>query len=226
MQTSSLRSRIQDEVQVATIPMKQSKLRKALKNNYVKTAILIIIAIGSVPSFFLGIRAVLRTEYPFMAVATGSMVPTLKVGDFIVVQGYVDPSTVYAAPYPNGDIVVFWHWDPHLGLAHLVHRAVGERIESDGKRYLITLGDANRGAVDTHYNITTHAVLPGLPKEYVVGKVVANVPFIGQVSLFLQTPSGRIIIIVLVIALLIVEFVPFSRKKDKEQVSEQEQVKA
>ena len=82
-----------DGVEVSAIPARQSKLRKALKNNYVKTAILIIIVIGGVLSFWFGIRVVLRTEYPFMAVASGSMVPTLHIGDLIVVQGYADPST-------------------------------------------------------------------------------------------------------------------------------------
>jgi len=209
---------------VATIPAKQSKLREALKNNYVKTAILIAIVIGGVLSFWFGIKAVLRTEYPFMAVASPSMVPTLKVGDLIVVQGYADPSTIYAAPKPNGDIVVFWHWDSVRGLEHWVHRAVGE-FKVHGKTYLRTQGDANSGP-DSHWNITTGASLEGLPTEYVIGKVVANAPVIGQVALFLQTPSGRIIIVALVVALLIVEFIPFSKWKKKEQTSEQEQVEA
>jgi len=210
---------------VATTTVKQSKLKEALKNNYVKTAILIVIVLGSVVSLWFGIKAVLRTEYPFMAVATGSMEPTLPVGTLIVVQGYADPSTIYAAPKPNGDIVVFWHWDSYRGLEHWVHRAI-DKVTVGGKTYLITQGDANFGS-DGHHNITEpHAVLPGLPEEYVVGKVVTNVPVIGQVALFLQTPSGRIIIVALVVALLIVEFIPFSKWKKKEQVPEREQVKA
>lgn len=210
---------------MVTTTVKQSKLKEALKNNYVKTAILIVIVLGSVVSLWFGIKAVLRTEYPFMAVATGSMEPTLPVGTLIVVQGYADPSTIYAAPKPNGDIVVFWHWDSYRGLEHWVHRSI-DKVTVGGKTYLITQGDANSGS-DGHRNITEpHAVLPGLPEEYVVGKVVTNVPVIGQVALFLQTPSGRIIIVALVVALLIVEFIPFSKWKKKEQVPEREQVKA
>lgn len=192
---------------------KQSKLRRALKNTYVKTAILILIVIGSVVTFWLGIRLVLGTEYPFMAVASPSMVPTLNVGDLIVVQG-IDPYTINTAPKPNGDILVFWHWDPARGLEHWVHRAVGNVTFGD-KTYFSTRGDAN-SVSDYHYNITSHAVLPGLPKEYVVGKVVGNVPYLGQVALFMQTPNGRIIIIAIVVALIVIEFIPFSKKKDKE----------
>lgn len=210
---------------MATMPAEQSKLREALKKDYVKTAILIVIIIGSVLSFGFGTKAVLRTENPFMAVASPSMVPTLNVGDLIVVQGYADPSTIYAAPsikvngttIHRGDIVVFWHYEPSRGLEHWVHRAVGEKIVNE-KRYLITLGDANHNLTDSHRNITTYAALPGLPAEYIIGKVVANVPFLGQVALSLQTPEGRIIIIVLVVALIIVEFIPFPKRKEQEQV--------
>lgn len=212
-----------------TTPTKQSKLREILKKEYVKTAILIIILIGGMLFFFFGVRVILRTETPFMTVVSGSMIPTLNIGDLIVVQ-YVDPSTIYAASMthsPPGDILVFLHWDSSEGLISLVHRAVRNETDSNGKRYLITLGDANHGATDTHRNITApHAILPGLPEEYVIGKVIANVPFIGQILLSLQTPSGRIIIIVLVVALLIVEFIPFSKKKNKEQLAEPDEVKA
>jgi len=216
---------------VTTTSGRKSKLREALKSDYVKTVVLIIIIILGMFSFQFAMKAVLRTEYPFMTVVSGSMVPTLNVGDLVVVQGYADPSSVYAAPYPDGDIIVFWHWDASLGNSYLVHRAVDEKIDPvTGKRYFVTLGDANHGAIDHHFNLTTpHATLPGLPPEYVVGKVVANVPVLGQVLLFMQTPSVRIIVIVLVVALLIMEFIPFPKKKKKNEqqcVPEQEQVKA
>jgi len=209
---------------VASVQVKKSKLRGALKNEYVKTAILIVIIVGSVLSFWLGIRVVFRTEYPFMAVASPSMVPTLNTGDLIVVQGYVDTSTIYAAAKPYGDIVVFWHWSPGRGLEHWVHRSIGEKMVN-GKRYLETRGDANLYSSDVHWNITTQREtdkLPGLPEEYVIGKVVASAPVLGQIALFMQTLEGRIIIIALVIVLLIAEFIPFP-KKDKVKAPEQEQ---
>lgn len=225
---------------MAITPAKQSKLRRALKNEYVKDAILIMILIGGLLSFWFGIRAVFRTEYPFMAVASGSMEPTLPVGTLIVVQGYANSSTIYAVPpkwdenhtrvLEGGDIVVFWHWSSGRGLEHWVHRAVGDFTQY-GKRYLRTQGDnekTNPGS-DTHRNITApYDVLPGLPEEYVIGKVVANAPVIGQIALFVH--DNPVIIVVLIVVVLIVEFIPFSRKKDQEQEpvqeSGQEQVEA
>jgi len=206
---------------VATNPPKQSKLKKITKYNYIESIILIIIAIGGMLSFWFGIRAILRTEDPFSVVVTESMVPTLNVGDFIVVQGYANLSTIYAAPKPHGDIIVFWH----RIIGRLVHRAIGETIDH-GKRYLITRGDANSGS-DSHYNLTgLGEPLPGLPEEYVIGKVIASAPVIGYILLSMQTLEGRIIIIALIVVLIVVEFVPFSEKKDKEQVQDQEQVEA
>jgi len=169
------------------------------------------------------------------------MVPTLNMGDLIVVQGYADLSTIKAAPpiwddakthvLEGGDILVCWH----KTIGRLVHRAVGS-FTYGGKRYLITQGDnwmTNTGP-DTHYNLTTGERIPssnpsvpsGLPEEYVIGKVVANVRYLGDVLLFMQTPIVRIAIIVILVALIVIEFVPFSKKKDEEQIPEQGQVEA
>jgi len=64
--------------------MSNLKLKEILKNDYVKTIIFLAIMILSVMGFWFGLKAVLKTEYPLLAVASGSMVPTLNVGDLIV----------------------------------------------------------------------------------------------------------------------------------------------
>jgi len=203
---------------VVSIPVeKKSKLQNALKNEYIKTAIFIAILIGGMFSIWFGVKAVLRNDNPFMTVVSGSMIPVLNIGDLLVVQGYANKSTIFIAPKtasPPGDILVFWHKYPHQETILLVHRAHGH-LTVDGKRYIITLGDANGGATDSHYNLTTDASLPGLPEEYVVGKVVANIPYLGSFLMELQTPVGRIIIIGLFIILLVIEFVPFSKIKNR-----------
>lgn len=116
------------------------------------------------------------------AVLSYSMYPTLQIGDLIIVQECTDPSTIYAAPPPQGDIVAFWHLNPWGGPSIWIHRAVG-KVTADGKTYLITQGDANYG-IDTHYNMTSGypvpEVLPGLPIEYVIGKAVERIPYVGQ----------------------------------------------
>jgi signal peptidase I len=116
---------------------------------------------------------------------SSSMYPTLQVGDLIIVQECTDPSAIYAAPLPQGDIVAFWHLNPWGEPEVWIHRAVG-KMTVDSKTYLITQGDANdaRARIDTHYNMTSGYpspdVLPGLPMEYVIGKAMERIPIVGQ----------------------------------------------
>jgi signal peptidase I len=92
-----------------------------------------------------------------MEMMAGSMHPTLEVGDMLVVEGDANKSQMYAAPYPEGDIIVF-----QVNGEIIVHRAV-ERIVDNGSVSYITQGDANM------------VPGPGSPTaaENVIGKVVA-----------------------------------------------------
>lgn len=181
--------------------MAQSKLSKALKNDYVKTVILGIIIIGGVFAFWFGLRVALRTEYPLLAVASGSMVPTLNVGDLIIVQGVSDPSEIVAAPKPNGTVIVFHK--PNDPSELIVHRAISGSLNNlDGEWYFQTKGDANptRDSWD-------------VPYRSVVGKVVGVVPWIGNVPLFLRRPEGVYLIVVLFVIIVLAEILPELFKK-------------
>lgn len=178
----------------------QSKLSRMLKNDYVKTAILGVIIIGGVFAFWFGLRVALRTEYPLLAVASGSMVPTLNIGDLIVVQGVPDPNEIVVAPAPNGTVIVFHKpGDPNY---LIVHRAIN-KFENNGEWYFQTKGDANsfRDSWD-------------VPYELIVGKVVGVVPWVGSVPLFLRTSTGIFLIVVLFIIVVLAEYIPVILKKN------------
>lgn len=140
-----------------------------------------------------------------MAVATGSMRPTLEVGDLIIVQGGLNGSEIHAAPRnapQPGDIIIFP--GERLGRSGelIVHRAVEGRIGADGFWYFKTQGDANSRPD------------PGEVKETeVVGKLVGRVPLLGWPNLFLQTFHGKLLILILLGFLIIIEFVPFPKRK-------------
>jgi len=171
-----------------------------LKNDYVKTAILGVIIIGGVFAFWFGLRVALRTEYPLLAVASGSMVPTLNIGDLIVVQGVPDPNEIVVAPAPNGTVIVFHKpGDPN---DLIVHRAIN-KFENNGEWYFQTKGDANsfRDSWD-------------VPYELIVGKVVGVVPWVGSVPLFLRTSTGIFLIVVLFIIVVLAEYIPVILKKN------------
>jgi signal peptidase I len=173
-----------------------------------KTLILVIILFVSVFAFWFGLKFVFQTEYPLLAVASGSMTPTLNVGDLILVQGISNACEVNAAPYPKGDIIVFHK--PGLKNELIVHRAVS-KVENNGIWYFQTKGDDN-----TSYD---HWSGPetwegSISEKLLVGKVVGKAPWLGHIPLFMRTPSGILIIVFLFVILVIMDFV-FPKKKDE-----------
>jgi signal peptidase len=123
---------------------------------------------------------------------------TLHVGDLIIVQG-VNASDIHAAPYPDGDIIVFHDlYRDEL----IVHRAI-EMKRQNGIIYFVTKGDGN-------------SVPDGqIPADRVIGKVILRIPWIGHIALIMRNSSGIYLIIALIAILIIVELVipVFSGKK-------------
>jgi len=189
---------------------------------------MIILTIAIVFGFWYGLRLALNTQYPALAVASGSMcmLPgsdcdgwshpferTLHVGDLILVQG-VNPADIKAAPYPNGDIIVFHR--PGSTDDRIVHRAIKNETHND-KIYFKTQGDGN-GSPDYHYGEGTWNGM--VSQDLVIGKVILRIPWVGHLSLFMQDSFGTLLIIALIIVILIVEFaipVLTSKKAPTEQ---------
>ncbi len=131
---------------------------------------------------------------PFYVVVSGSMTPTLEVGDIVVMQSvpfnniHVNDVIIYNRPLPTGgcgDLVV-------------VHRVVG--ISSDGG--LITQGD-NR-ASNPHPDEPTE--WPYVHADCVRGLVVVVVPYIGKVSMLFPPPTNYILVAIILIFIFISEF--------------------
>lgn len=95
-------------------------------------------------------------------VISGSMEPTLKVGDYIVVQikGYDKLVEKEVISFENGGSIV-------------THRI--EKVMPDGS--LVTRGDANQ--MDDLLAVT---------KEEYIGTVHWRIPFLGQIMIWLQNP--------------------------------------
>ena len=177
------------------------KLPEVLKRDYMHTIIIILIVILIVFIFWYGLRFALRTEYPVLAVASGSMEPVLYEGDLILVEGVQSVCDIHAAPEdaePPGDVIVFH------GLQDLiVHRAI-ERNNEDGICSFTTKGDANQ--------------FPD-PREVgessIVGKYTGlKVPMLGHIALFFASFEAKVAFIALwIILLIILELVPLVRKR-------------
>jgi len=173
--------------------------------------------------FWYGSQLVLNTQYPVLAVVTGSMcVPqdgdcdgwshpfnyTLHIGDLIIVQG-VDPADLNG-DYPNSDIIVFHRpGDPN---ELIVHRIVAKE-ERDGVFYFTTEGDGNGNKKWPNSPDQNDPWSP-FSEDLVVGKVIMHVPFLGHLVLFMRNSAGLYIVVGLVILLVFFEFVfPLLRRK-------------
>jgi signal peptidase I len=178
-----------------------STLKKWWKNEYFQTAIMIAIMLGIVFGFWYGVQWGLHTEYPGLAVASQSMEPTLNVGDLIVVQG--TPATQIYANYLNGDIIVFRRpfGDP---TELIVHRAVVK--EWNGTNWLFTTkGDNNAGADPQR-----------IPDDFVIGKVIGKIPWIGNFALLTHTRENMFLFIIIIIILIVLFLtLPFGGGKEE-----------
>lgn len=178
------------------------KLPEILKRGYVQTIIMIIVVIVAVLLFWYGLRFAFRTEYPILAVASGSMEPVLYAGDLIVVEGIENVSDIYVAPKDAekpGDIVVY------QGATELiVHRAIDKKIGTDGKIVFIIHGDANAEGANEHVH-----------ESKIIGRYVGfKVPWLGQIALAFQKTETKVAFIALwILVLIAIEAAPYVMKK-------------
>lgn len=135
----------------------------------------------------------LHTSVPLAAVTSGSMTPTIKRGDLLVVEG-VNASNLHV-----GDIIVYRTSDPYLAGELIVHRIIKVNLV-DGKVVgYITKGDNNlQSDAAAGFEPPT-----GIPPQDVVGKVVFVVPLVGSVVLFLKQPLGLVAVAALFAAFLV-----------------------
>jgi signal peptidase I len=143
--------------------------------------VIVVIAIAIV---YVGIRIAFGTFNPFYIVASGSMIPTLNISDFVIINHNI--------PFSNlkvGDIIVFnspGSLIPNEQHETIVHRIVHISTGIEG-RVITTKGDANDGSIP-------YIDYPLREQNY-VGKVVYVIPKLGLVTKMLSPPTNYYIII-------------------------------
>ena len=164
-----------------------SKAVRLLRRNPTARVILLIVVLFAATYGGVEVlRIALQTESPLMVVSSGSMVPTLSIGDIIIVRG-VDPHTVTV-----GTIIIF-HSPADYDMP-IVHRVV--RIIDEGNSiFFETKGDHN--PVQDGWRV---------PSQNLMGVYVARVPYVGLLSLELRGPLGVTVIILLVALIIAIEY--------------------
>lgn len=154
-----------------------------------KPAVTALINIGVIvfgmAAIYFGFTFALSTNTPFYVVSSGSMVPTLEIGDIIVVNGRIEFNDVNV-----GDIIVFD--EPKSGLKVIVHRV--KEIHYGSVRSFVTKGDHNLAS--DNWEVTS---------EEFLGGVIFTIPRVGYLTTALTPPMNYILIIVVISLVFILE---------------------
>ncbi len=152
--------------------------------------IILMCAILFVNLYLLTARLIFKSDLPKIfgfaqiIVISGSMQPAIDVGDMLVIQEQ--------SAYKVNDIVTY-----NLNQNLITHRVID--ITDTG---FITQGDANNVADDP------------VPVSDVEGKVVLQIPGVGNLLIFLKTPFG--ILLMLAVLFLLIE-IPYAIERLKQK---------
>ncbi|SLM84560.1 Signal peptidase I [Vagococcus fluvialis bH819] len=129
--------------------------------------------------------------FNFWVVRTESMTPKINAGDLIV--SYKSSSD----SYKEGDVIVFDSLDKTI---------VTHRIIDSSQAGYVTKGDANEERDEQQ-------VAP----SQVHGKFVFRIPFLGKIFLMIQTLSGKILLVILIMIGFILKKLQQLLTKEKEE---------
>jgi hypothetical protein len=210
------------------------RFSRFVKNNETAKGILLIgiVLLGAVAVWGV-IRVALNTEFPILVVSSGSMCPpspcTLPVGALIVIRGQ-DPHTIQAGPAcgtpavgpsaPGGSLGSIIVFRPYLDNPDylVVHRV----------RQIIPLPNNELAFKTQGDNYQTNTACD--PWPYPSGAIPANqvigvyqstipIPYLGAAILsirdFMATPTGVLVVVVLIVALFALEIIEPSKKGAK-----------
>jgi signal peptidase len=152
---------------------------------------------------YLGIRFAFGMYNPFYVVASGSMIPTLNIGDFVITNHNILFSNLRV-----GDIIVFKSPSSLISNEQhemIVHRIVHVSTGIGGNRVITTKGDANDGSIP-------YIDYPISEQNY-IGKVVYIIPKLGLVTKLISPPTNYYIIV----GVLLITVIYYSRIRRKEE---------
>lgn len=172
---------------------------------YIVIVVTIVVAI-----FVIGTKFVLGTANPVYVVSSGSMIPTLNIGDLVIIQHSNNTSSFNNLKV--GDIIVFKSYGVTRTGQHLtiVHRVAAIRMDIHSNRIIRTKGDANPISIPL-------VDYPIMEKNY-IGKVVYVIPKVGIIPLTSDRTVIYIIIGSIIIIILAYNFRKGRRENNRERI--------
>ena len=146
-----------------------------------------------VPPNFLG--------YTPVIVSSGSMSPEFEVTDLVIVKAPED-----AASLEDGTVICYLS-DNSL----VTHRIIGQETASDGLMVYITQGDANNAPDRIRVD----------PSQ-IVGVYQTHIPELGKFALFMQTPTGITLFVVMPLLALFALYSILDQRRFKALLQEKE----
>ncbi len=209
------------------------KIKNLRKNGIFATLLLLLIIL--IANFVIqgALILILKTDRPLHTPISGSMEPTLNIGDLLIIQGGVTGESVYAHP-GDGDIIIYHDPRDYNGIP-IVHRAV-DKYEVEGVWYIVTKGDNNPTVDDWRwygFPAGGNYSVAGHPESYIVGKVIFRIPYLGYfLRAFDETAINlgvfaitlrQLLIIILLVALVYLELTGSKEEPKKPQEPEKQE---
>ena len=171
-----------------------------------RTLFSILISVIIIIAFFISIRLTLGEFNPVYVVVSGSMIPTLLVGDVVVTQndGHGIGGSAQSAfdKLKTGDITVFKapeDFDEQGNPRTIVHRVIFVGLDSRSKQQVVvTKGDNNP---ESYVGLD----FPILKSNY-IGKVIIVIPKLGLIIQLLKPPVNYILIAIIIGVFIVYHF--------------------
>lgn len=205
-----------------TAPAEKPKKDKAAKRSRALTIVGIVLCVILVPILVINVTLVIKGltnpdevpslfGYSPLIVKSGSMEPTIKTGDLIIIKP-IDIDDIHGdSEFGAKDGTIISFYDPESrGNAVTTHRCIEVIVNKDGTKSFRTKGDGNFESVDQTL----------VPEKNVIGTYVLRIPAAGNVAFFMQTTPGLIICIAVPIALFVGYDLIMKKRYDKKKKKE------
>lgn len=184
-------------------------------NGTLRALFLLVLVLLANFAFQQALVLVLKTERPLHTPISGSMRPTLNIGDLLIIEGGLSAEDVHVGP-EDGDIIIFRDPKNPSGIP-IVHRAI-DKFQEREMWYFRTKGDNNSNPDSWR-----------VPEDYLIGRVIWHIPLLGYFLRFLDeteiynVAGYSVTLRMVIIAVLIVAFffLEYTSTSEIEETSEE-----